>query len=267
MSSLINLDQAIEYLLKLAPQAGDILRKYFHSGQITAKLKDQVDVLTQADSEVEDFLTKNLKLKFPQFPILGEETAPKDYQSFKNLDNLWVIDPLDGTLNFSRGIDNFAVSIGLVNKGIPKLGVVYVPIAEQLYWTHQREDKVFLNGKPIKVSSVSRTEECLIGSGLGWDLQTRPKGIHWLENLSPYTRQIAFYGSAVADMARVASGKIDAYINTGLKPWDTAAAALFIEKAGGKVTTPTGEKWDVFQPEMIASNGVLHSKILKLINK
>lgn len=261
----VNLNEAREFLLKLAPKAGEILRRYFISRDFTTTSKGGVDVLTQADKEVEDFLIENIKKQFPNLPILGEETSPKDYDSFKNLDNLWVIDPLDGTVNFSRGLPNFAISIGLVDKGISKLGVVYAPMSDELYWAQQNEDKAYLNGKSIQISATLKLEEALLATGWGWDLETRPTTIHQLEKLAVLTRQIVFLGSAVADLASVAKGRIDAYFHPGLKPWDTAASSLLIEKAGGKITTPTGNKWDIFQPEMLATNGVLHSKILELL--
>lgn len=265
MIEQIDLTEAREYLLKLAPKAGEILRKYFVSRNFTTTSKGEVDVLTQADAEVENFIISNIKAKFPLCPILGEETSPKDYASFKNLDNLWVIDPLDGTVNFSRGISNFAISIGLVDKGIPKLGVAYAPIPDELYWAQQNEDKAYLNGEPIQVSVTPRPEEALLATGWGWNLETRPVTIHHLEKLAIPTRQTMFLGSAVADLANVAQGKIDAYFHAGLKPWDTAASALLIEKAGGKITNTAGKKWDIFQSDILATNEIIHSKILELL--
>ncbi len=265
MTKEIDLNEAREYSLKLAAQAGDILKQYFTSGKFTSRSKGGVDVLTQADLEVEAFLKENLQQQYPTLPILGEEASPKDYSSFKELDNLWIIDPLDGTVNFSRGNANFAISIGLVDQGIPKLGVIYAPITNDLYWAQAEKKEAFLNGKPIHVSTTKDLNETVLACDWGWVLEQRLDVVRWLGNIATHVRQIKCMGSAVADLASLARGRIDIYLHSGLKPWDVAASSLLIEKAGGKVTTPAGDKWDVFQSEMLASNNILHSKILELL--
>lgn len=262
---MINLDEAKEYLLKLVPQAGEILQQYFTSGKFTSRSKGGVDLLTQADEEVDRFLKEKLKKQYPQSQLLTEETAPKDYSFLKEAADLWVVDPLDGTINFSRNHPHFAISIGLVDKGIPKLGVVYLPIEENLYWAKQDEEEAFLNGKPIRVSKTDSFKETVLACDWGWDLPKRLNVVNWLGKIVTQVRQVKSMGSGVADLASLAEGKIDIYLHSGLKPWDTAASALLIEKAGGKITTPQGEKWDIFNPDMLATNGLLHNKILKLI--
>lgn len=267
MNSQINLSQAREYLLKLVPEAGDILKKYFTSGKFTSKSKGGADFLTQADSEVDLFLSQNIKNQFPQTELLTEETAPKEYSSFKEIENLWVIDPLDGTTNFSRGHPHFSISIGLVDKGISKLGVVYEPMTNDLYWAQQDQAGASLNGKPIKVAATNNLKETVLACDYGWILEQRLSVVNWLNHLVTHVRQIKSMGTAAADLASLASGSIDVYIHSGLKPWDTGASSLIIEKAGGKITTPSGEKWDVFNPQMLATNGILHETIVNLLNK
>jgi len=210
-------------------------------------------------------LRENIKRQYPQTSLLTEETAPKDYSPLRKVDNLWVIDPLDGTVNFSRNHPNFAISIGLVDKGIPKLGVVYVPVTNDLYWAERDQEGAFCNGKLIRISPTENLEETVVACDWGWQLEKRLNVVRWLGSIVMHVRQIKSMGSAVADLASLAAGKIDGYIHSGLKPWDVAASALLIEKAGGKITTPAGEDWDVFCPEMLASNGILHDKILNLI--
>lgn len=265
MTTEIDLNEAREYSLKLATQAGEILRKYFASGQFTTKSKGGVDILTQADEEVDKFLRENIQKQYPGSKLLTEETASDDYSLLKEERNLWIIDPLDGTVNFSRGNTNFAISIGLVDKGLPKLGIVYVPVAEDLYWAQKGQEQAFLNGEPIQVSSTSDLKETALACDWGWNLERRLAVVRWLGDIATHVRQIKSMGSAVADLASLASGKIDVYLHSDLKPWDTAASALLIEKAGGKITTPIGDQWDAFTPSMLASNNILHSKILELI--
>lgn len=265
--SEINLNEAREYLIDLLPRTGEILIRYFKSDALTSKSKGGADLLTQADMEADLFLLNNLKKKYPQTAILTEETAPADYSSLKNLSNLWVIDPLDGTSNFSRSTPHFSISVGLVDKGISRLGVAYDPIENNLYWAQEDLESAFINGKPLRVSQISNLLESVIACDWGWNLESRLKTVRWLESLVPNVRQIKCMGSAVLDLATLANGKLDAYIHSGLKPWDTAAASLIIEKAGGKITTPEGEKWDIFNPNMLATNGILHDKLLELIRR
>lgn len=267
MDNQIDLTKAREYLLQLASQAGEIIKKYFLSGQFTSRSKGGVDVVTQADEETDRFLRENLKKQYPQSFLLTEETAPKDYSSLKDLDNLWIIDPIDGTVNFARGNRHFAISVGLVDKGISKLGIVYLPMEDNLYWAQADKEEAFLNGKPVKVSSTEKLEETVFGCDWGWEPEERLKLIKWLDSIVPRVRQIKCANSAVAESASLSNGKIDVYLISGIKPWDIAASSLFIEKAGGKITTPTGGKWDVFNPEMLATNGILHDKILGLLSK
>ena len=266
MGSDINLTEARQFLIELVPQAGEMLRKRFISGDYTQRRKEGVDFTTQADEEVDKFLRERIAARFPQTQFLTEETAPEDYSSLKDVDGLWVIDPLDGTINFSRMHPNFAISIGVVDKGVPKLGVAYVPMTGDIYWAQEDQEHAFLNGEPIQVSAIDDLGVSTIACDWAWGLEKRLNVVRWLGNLSTHVRQIKSMGSAVSDLASLANGRIDGYIHSGLKPWDVAASALLIEKAGGRITTPGGGDWDVFQPDILASNGILHESILKLIN-
>jgi myo-inositol-1(or 4)-monophosphatase len=265
--STINLNEARKYILELMPQAGEILKKYFNSGNFTSQSKGGADLLTQADMEADQFLASSIRQRFPQCEVLTEETAPKDYSSLKEVSNLWVVDPLDGTINFSRGTPHFSISVGLVDRGISRLGVVYDPNGNSLYWAQEDRDGAYLNDRKLRVSGTANLLETVIACDWGWDLQERLKLVKWLGSIAPEVRQIKSMGSAVLDLARLADGKVDTYIHSGLKPWDTAASSLLIEKAGGKITTPEGEKWNVFNPQMLATNGILHDKLLELIRR
>lgn len=254
-----------KFVTDLVLEAGETLKRYFNSGEFTSRSKGGVDVITQADKEVDTFLLESIRRQFPACNILTEETAPDDYSSFRQLDNLWVIDPLDGTVNFSRHNPHFAISVGLVSKGVSQMGVVYLPIENKLYWAEADQDGAFLNDKPIKVSTTGDLKETVFCCDWGWNLETRMMLVKWLGRVNESVRQIKCMGSAVSDLASLADGSVESYLHSGLKPWDVAASALFIEKAGGKITTPSGGKWDIFNPEMLATNGVLHDQILELI--
>jgi len=263
----VDLTEAREYLTELAPKAGEILKRYFNTGGYSTRQKAGVDFTTQADEEVDAFLREHIAEKFPRTQFLTEETAPDDYSSLRSANNLWVIDPLDGTINFSRKHPNFAISVALVNKGASQLGVVHVPLTGDTYWAQADKEHAFVNDTPMQVSATEDMREVVLACDWAWGLEKRLNVVRWLGNISTHVRQIKSMGSAVSDLTSLANGRIDGYIHSGLKPWDVAASALLIEKAGGKITTPTGDKWDVFNADILASNGVLHEQILKLVNQ
>lgn len=260
-----NLTEAREYVAKLAVEAGERLRQFFTSGDFSSTQKEGLDFTTQADTEVDAFLRAGILKQFPNAQLLTEETAPSDYQSLKDVDNLWIIDPLDGTINFSRKDPNFAISVALVNRGNSRLSVVHIPMTGDTYWAQEDQEGAFLNGEPIHVSPTQNLREALVATDWGWVPEGRKKVVKWLGDLSPHVRQVKCLGSAVADLAKVAEGRIDAYLNSGLKPWDMAASSLLIQKAGGTVTTPESRKLDIFNYDILASNGLLHQKVLELI--
>lgn len=265
MNNSIDLTEARKYLIDLVPQAGKTLKKYFTSRDFTQRSKGGVDFTTQADEEVDAFLVEQLKKQYPHTAFLTEETAPTDYSALRDVSDLWVIDPLNGTTNFSRKHPNFAISIGLVDKGVPRLGVVHIPMTGDTYWAQADHEGAFLNAEPIQVSLTDNLGESVIACDWAWELEKRLNVVRWLGNISTQVRAIKSMGSAVADLASLAGGQIDAYMHSGLKPWDIAASALLIEKAGGRITTPTGESWNVFQPDMLATNGILHDQIINLL--
>jgi myo-inositol-1(or 4)-monophosphatase len=262
---MINLDEAESFLLEIESQAAKTLRRYYESGDFGSKGKGGVDFLTQADSEVDKFIRESLQKNFPQAHVLTEESAPKDYSSLLSNQNVFIVDPLDGTSNFSRKNPNFAISIGLVDCGVSKLAVINAPLLNRVIVARCDKPSASVNGKPVHVSDNQTLKSAVIGCDWSWDLEKRKVEVRWLEPLSQVVRQIKMNGSAVVDLSDLAEGKIDAYLHSGLKPWDVAAASLIVEKAGGKVTTTKGEKWNVFTPDMLASNGKLHNELLGFV--
>lgn len=267
MAPQVDLTEAREFLTGLTVKAGEMLKTHFDAGGYSTRQKLGVDFTTQADEEVDAFLRKHLVEKFPKTQFLTEETAPDDYSSLSSAENLWVIDPLDGTINFSREHPNFAISVALVNKGVSQLGVVHVPLTGDTYWAQTDKEHAYINDIPMKVSETSDMREVVFACDWAWGLEKRLNIVRWLGKVCTHVRQIKSMGSAVSDLATLANGKIDGYIHSGLKPWDVAASAILVEKAGGKITTPTGDSWNVFNADLLATNGILHEDLLKLINE
>lgn len=262
----INLEKTTIFIRKLLPEAGKILLNYFRSANLEVQAKGEIDIVSEPDLEVDKFLRRKIGKKYPKIPFLTEESAHRDLAGFKNLENLWVIDPLDGTVNYSRGHPNFAISVAFVNKGVTKLGVVYIPVTKETYWAQVNLNQSFLNGKPISVSKVDDLRKSSFICDWVPEVKERKVMLRWLEKIAPHVRQIKSMGSAVSDIVSLAAGVIDVYINPGLKPWDLAAASLIVQKAGGTITTSEGKTWDIFNPNAIITNGILHNHILSLIS-
>jgi len=262
----INPNEAEEFLHSLVPRAGYQLKKYFTTGKIERQQKDITDITTSADSEVEEILVEGIREKYPTSVFLAEETAPENYAKFESMENLWVIDPLDGIGNFSRGKDEFAISVALLDRGRVKLGFVHLPIFNQTIKAMEDKEGATINGVEISVSNVDQLRESVIASEWSYNPPSNALLLNWMESLYPSVNNIPIGGSAVYTLMELAQGKIDGYLFPGSKPWDVAASALIIQKAGGKVTTEDGSSWTPFSPNTVASNGHLHDRLLSAIS-
>ena len=265
----VHLTEVREFIMGLMFPAANILKKYFNSAGLVSEYKDERETVTEADLEVDQFLRDEIGRKYPNHKFLTEETAPRNpeeqkalFESLRDEQNLWIIDSLDGTWNFSKGHPNFAISAALGRKGYTRLGIVYVPMSYELYWAQEDIEGAYLNGQRIYVSKTERIErsvfECDFPSNMAkrrqtWERQGKVLDVMQMKTMS----------SAVADLASLACGRIDAYLNGGLKPWDVAAVYLIDEKAGARVTTPEGNHFNVFEPDIFASNGILHEEFLR----
>ena len=237
----------------IIPQAGEIIKKYFSERNFTTKQKAGVDFTTQADTETDEFLRNKIIKIFPNHKFLTEETTKnEDWSEFLDAENLWVIDPLDGTINFSRGEPNFAISVALVSHGKTLIGAAYNPISGDFYIASELKEGAYKNGERISVSKTEELREVTLACDWAWGLEKRLNVVEWLRKVSTHVRQVKSMGSAVADLARLAEGKVDVYLHSGLKPWDVAASAYFVQKAGGQVTLPNGDNCPVFEPDSFA---------------
>ena len=247
-------------------EAGEIAKKYFRQADLSHHSKGGSDFVTKGDLEVDAFLREKLAQHFPTTQFLTEETAPPDFMQLKNAENLWIIDPIDGTTNFSRGDEHFAISIALYDKGEIKIGIVYLPIEGKMYFGNANDDNAYCNEEKLKVSELSDLKVTSVAYDWAWDLSDRVIMQQWVGKFMTTIRQPRSLGSAAADLAKVALGEIDGYVNIGIKPWDIAAASLLVTKAGGKITKADGSEWNVFDKELLATNGIIHEKFLALLS-
>lgn len=261
----LNLEKAEKYLRTFILEAGEILEKYFRLEKLSKKPKGEHDLVTEADLAVDEFVIKKLKKEFPDIPVLTEETSDGNFGRYKKAEFVWVVDPLDGTTNFSRRLPHFAISIALVSKSYSILGAVYNPVYGNLYWAREDGEGAFLNGKKIFVSKETKPKKSIVCLDWSHEITARGETLKTVEKLLGKVGHIKMLGSAATDIVHVACGKIEAYVHSRCMPWDYAAAALIADRAGAKVTDIEGKKWNVFIPSILVANPIFHQKILEFL--
>ncbi|MEK7627682.1 MAG: inositol monophosphatase family protein [Patescibacteria group bacterium] len=244
------------FIIKIAVEAGEILRKKF--GKIRdIKFKDKFgDPVTEADYASEKHIISAIRKKFPSHNILSEEDGNHNRQS----DYLWIIDPLDGTSNFTMEIPFFCVSIAVARANQILAGVIYNPIHNELFFA-EKGDGAFLNNKKIVVSKVFKP--MLSRVMMAWNgINAETLGVLKTFSDNGFVKARAI-GSAALGLAYVAAGRGDAYVSLGCKLWDVAAGVIIISEAGAKISDIFGKKWNFQSPTLVAANKILHSKIIK----
>lgn len=260
----LNLDEALAYSLEVVQGAGDILRNYFTKLE---RGKTNGALMAEADQASEEFIRSKIKDNYPQSQFLTEVTPPASYSRVTNPPYFWIADSLDGEMNFSRGDPNFAITICLTVESEVQTAVVHLPQRGRTYWAQADREGVYLNSSQVKVSGTSNTRDMVVALDWPYSPKHRETVARWVDCFYPHVRQIKSRGSAVSDLALVTEGEVDAYVQLGTKPWDTAAGSLFVTKGGGRITTPEGGEWNVFNDRILATNGVLHEPILNMIKE
>ncbi len=262
----------------IAIEAGGELRE-MQARRLGLKMisKGGTDFATEADTKAEASIIEMIKRRFIDDDILAEESAPATYAEYAAKENLWVVDPLDGTTNFSLGEENWAVSLAFVRYGVPLFGVVHQPARGLL--AYSRSDEVPLSawtergtgdelvGRRMQVSPETDPQKCTIGHNYYYTAEGKLKMLKRMERLVPGNfRAFVARSCAVGDLLAVADGRMHGYVQENLKPWDVAAAGLFIQLAGGTVTGIDGTPWHPFRDDILASNGFQHELLLTLLN-
>ncbi|MBI2026726.1 MAG: inositol monophosphatase [Deltaproteobacteria bacterium] len=262
-----------------ALEAGSILQKHFGRLKSVEK-KFQAGLVTVADRESERRIVHIISRAFPNHSVLGEEGSAIDNKS----DYKWVIDPLDGTTNFVHGLQFFCVSIGLEFKKEIILAALYAPLLGEFYLASKNQgaylyclpmhDKKKLSIKDLRrpkklhVSRAVKLSESLMVTGFSYHT-TKDKLNREMSNFSKImskTKAVRRLGSAALDLCYVGRGIFDGYWEKGLSPWDTAAGILVVSEAGGKVSDYSNKKYNLYGPEIAASNGPIHKQLLNLLS-
>ena len=250
------------FLKDVAHKAGDILLDFFR-GNFKIESKTGAELLTTADKRSEEFIIDSISKKYPGVEIIAEETNP-DKSGGKET---FIIDPLDGTNNFSFGIPMFCVSIAYQLDNDLKIGVVYDPLHEELFYAEKRK-KAYLNDSLISVSKRKKLKDSIIATGFPYIKEKKESSnIPEFSEMLMRSRGLRRMGSAALDLCYVACGRFDGYWEQHLKVWDISAGGLIVKEAGGKMTNFYEDGWDYKMDNVIASNGIIHSEIQEIIRK
>ena len=255
----MDLDRSLELAITWAKEVGKIHLSYFRGNNLDIHTKSNVyDVVTRADKESEAFLLARIQEEFPMHAVLGEETGEHAGTGGYR----WVLDPLDGTNNFSQGLPVFTVSVGLQYEGNTILGVVYAPYLDELY-TAVKGKGAFCNGKPIHVSMKPDLAHSVLGTGFPYDKDVNPdNNVSNLAAILPHLRGVRRMGSAAYDLCCTAAGWLDGYWELGLSLWDMCAGALIVEEAGA-IVVPFREARGI---SVIAGNTTIVEKIREKVH-
>jgi len=251
----------------IAREAGARLREFLAQG-VKTEYKGDVDLVTVADRTVEKLIRERLGQAFPEHGIFGEEgTRERMDGEFR-----WYVDPLDGTTNFAHGFPQFCVSMGLERRaagmaperdGTLVAGVIYDPMRDELF-TAERGQGAQLNGRSMRVSKIPDLAEALLSTGFPSRKRHASPNVHFYQEFTLRSHGVRRAGSAALDLAYVACGRLEAFWEFNLNPWDTAAGILLVEEAGGLVTDFSGNAFRLDSREILASNGRIQGELVTL---
>jgi myo-inositol-1(or 4)-monophosphatase len=219
------------------------------------------NLVTEVDHAAEKAIMDVIKSTFPEHFILSEEAGEiKQDSEYK-----WIIDPIDGTVNFAHRIPICCISIGIEHQGRMIFGAVYNPFMNELFFA-ERGKGATLNERPISVSKKEKVENACLVTGFPYTYLDEPNGpLQVFERFIRKGIPVRRLGSAAIDLCWVAAGRFDGFYEHKLQAWDSAAGFIIVEEAGGKVTNLKGETYSPYQPGIIASNGLMHEELLEWI--
>lgn len=243
---------------EVAVKAGKLLKANVNSKR-SVRRKGVVDLVTEMDVASEKLIVGTLLGKYPEFSFLTEESAAIDTDS----EFRWIIDPLDGTTNYTHGFPVWCVSIALEYRGKMVVGVVYDPNLDELF-TAAAGLPARLNGKQIKVTSRRKLRESLLATGFPYDIQTSDENnLNYFNYFARRSQAVRRAGSAALDLCYLAAGRFDGFWELKLHPWDTAAGIVIVQQAGGRVTDFCGKRYSIFDKYILATNGKIHREMLR----
>lgn len=254
----------LNFAIQTARDAGRVLAERF-GRNLRISNKGELDLVTESDLASERLIIDRIKTHYPRHTILAEEsgTNPPAAEGAQS-DWRWIIDPLDGTTNYAHGYPCFCVSMGLERNGTLELGVIYDPLRDEVF-AAERGQGAALNGKRINVSPTPSLASALLCTGFPYDVRERSQFARHFTNFIMNAQGVRRDGAAALDLAYVAAGRFDGFWEEGLKPWDVAAGILLIEEAGGRVSDYHNRPLDIFTPPILATNGLIHEQMMRVL--
>ncbi|MGE4221121.1 MAG: inositol monophosphatase family protein [Alphaproteobacteria bacterium] len=256
----------INVMARAAERAGRaLIRDFGEVEQLQVSRKGPADFVSAADHKAEKIVRQELEKARPGFAFLMEESGAS---GDPNATHRWIVDPLDGTLNFLHGLPHFCVSIALEREGEVIAGVIYEPLRDELFMA-EKNAGAFLKSQRLRVSGRNRLPDAVIATGipfLGNEENSRHERFtNQLSAVMARTAGIRRWGSAALDLAYVAAGRFDGYWENGLNPWDVAAGVLLVREAGGFVTDIAGRRYELGAPDILAANAQLHGMLAGIL--
>ncbi|MDP1571264.1 MAG: inositol monophosphatase family protein [Vicinamibacterales bacterium] len=242
-------------------RAGDMQMARFGTAMRVDR-KSAIDIVTEVDVAIEHMFRALIDARFPDHDVLAEELGAG---TRPDATHRWIFDPIDGTTNFAHGVPIFCASLALEIDGQVEVGAVYDPNRRELF-TAERGVGAWLNGAPLRVSPSASMIEGLLVTGFPYNVHEElDEVVALFRDFVGQARAIRRLGSAAIDLCWLAAGRMDGFWEAGLKPWDAAAAALLVTEAGGRVTAFDGAPWAPASPTIVASNGLLHDRMLETL--
>lgn len=256
----MDIDMIRMVALRAAKEAGAILRQGLEQ-KPTIEFKGVKNLVTDIDRRSEEAIADLVRRKLPHHSVVCEEGTRLDGDSGYR----WLVDPLDGTTNYAHGYPCFSVSIGVEKDGELIFGLVYDPNLEELF-TAERGAGAFLNGKRLQASAISTLPDALLATGFPNDVAgAQQNNLDYFVRFMRRAQGVRRPGSAALDLCYVAAGRFDGFWELKLYPWDMAAGSLMVMEAGGRVTDLRGGPHVLSNPQIVASNGLLHEEMLRVL--
>lgn len=255
----------INVMVATAEKAGRSLARGFGEiEKLQVSKKGPADFVSEADRRAEEIIFRELSKARPKFGFLMEERGAVEGEDSSNR---WIVDPLDGTLNFLHGLPHFAVSIALERDTKIFAGVIYEPVSDQMFWA-ERGQGAYMNGRRLRVSSRREMSESMFATGIPFKGRDGHQPfLGQLEQVMAVSAGVRRFGSAALDLAYVAAGRYEGFWEQGLSPWDMAAGMVIVREAGGFVSDFKGRDAAMTSGNIIAANSNLHDTLRKLINR
>jgi len=250
------------FAIATARTAGQLLRKRYGQDHSIRLKSTDIDLVTEADVASERLIVDAIHQEFPGHEIISEEGLGDSSTLRSGSRPVWLVDPLDGTVNYAHGYPLWGVSLALSEGGRILLAVTFDPLRDETF-TAQQGKGAWCNGEQINVSNVAEMRQALVATGFAYQRATvRDNNLAEFGAIMPQVQGIRRSGSAVLDLAHLACGRLDGYWEMHLRPWDWAAGWLLVTEAGGSVSNMRGEPWSLALENMVASNGQVHAELL-----